>query len=909
MAQQIIVIDKKSHARTELRDSDARLLSPSVVELPIPRAKVKSIARDGDSLVVTTIDGQVIVIHGFFNDASNLKSDLVLQDGDGALWFVNIDAANAANPAGIMTSIDSIDPLLVQDNSVLSALPAILGGVGLVAGGIAVAVGGGGGAAAGLAGVIDEGNGSRGPLVTVNPNGTLNVHGTTTPGSHVTVTWPDGSTSSTTADSSGNYSTDSGTPQGSGDIDTSITDPSGHNTDSSTHYTDITPPEAPGATVKVNPDGTLTVSGTAEAGSTVIVHFADGTSGSAVADASGNYSISSSTAQVSGSVDVTATDAAGNTSGHTIVAYTVAIAPPTVTADGNADGTVTVTGTGVPGATVTVAWPDGTTGTTTVGRDGTYSITSPSAQANGPISALETINGQTSNPTLIDYVDNTPPASPSVHPLGNPDGTVTVSGTAIPGSTVKVTFPDGTTATGTVGSDGHYSVTSPNPQGNGSISVIDTFNGKDSAPTQVGYGMTTQPQAPDATVTGNDDGTVTVSGTGIPGSTVTVKYPDGTTGTTTVGKDGHYTITSPDAQGDGTISVTDTFNGKTSEPTEIGYSATPPASPSVSAHGNPDGTVTVSGSGVAGGKITVTFPDGTTATGTVGSDGTYSITSPTPQLNGSISVTDTALGHTSDPTQIVYTDTVPPSAPTASVAVNQDGTVNVSGTAIPGSKVTVTFPDGTTASMKAGSDGHYSLTSNAPQDKGEITVVDTFNDLSSNPTHIGYNVTVPNPPEGTATDNPDGSITVEGSGDPGSEITVTWPDGTTGSTTVDGDGHYSITSPPSQGNGDITITETDNGQTSDATTLPHGTHAPSAPAAKADGNPDGTVTVSGTGVPGGKITVTFPDGTTATTTVGSDGKYSVTSPTPQGDGSIYVTDTVNGQPDRVLAVRRQFEIL
>ncbi|MFM0109606.1 Ig-like domain-containing protein, partial [Paraburkholderia rhynchosiae] len=85
--------------------------------------------------------------------------------------------------------------------------------------------------------------------------------------------------------------------------------------------------------------------------------------------------------------------------------------------------------------------------------------------------------------------------------------------------------------------------------------------------------------------------TVTVAGTGIPGSTVTVTYPDGTTGSVPVDASGNYTLTSPGAEPNGTVSVTDTFNGQTSAPTEVGYSDTTapaaPATPVVT--GNPDG--------------------------------------------------------------------------------------------------------------------------------------------------------------------------------------------------------------------------------------------------------------------------------------------------------------------------------
>src|SRR5690606_10608917 len=81
---------------------------------------------------------------------------------------------------------------------------------------------------------------------------------------------------------------------------------------------------------------------------------------------------------------VTLTDAAGNESGPTPTEAPDLTAPDAPTADvDDATGTI-VTGTGEPGATVTVYGPDGTTvlGTDTVQPGGTYSVTIP-AQTNG----------------------------------------------------------------------------------------------------------------------------------------------------------------------------------------------------------------------------------------------------------------------------------------------------------------------------------------------------------------------------------------------------------------------------------------------------------------------------------------------------------------------------------------------
>ncbi|ELX03659.1 hypothetical protein ACIN7338_3278 [Acinetobacter baumannii OIFC338] len=49
------------------------------------------------------------------------------------------------------------------------------------------------------------------------------------------------------------------------------------------------------------------------------------------------------------------------------------------------------------------------------------------------------------------YIDTTAPDAPVINPV---NGTDPITGTAEPGSTVTVTYPDGTTATVVAGTDG-----------------------------------------------------------------------------------------------------------------------------------------------------------------------------------------------------------------------------------------------------------------------------------------------------------------------------------------------------------------------------------------------------------------------------------------------------------------------
>ncbi|KIP98809.1 MULTISPECIES: Ig-like domain repeat protein [Pseudomonas] len=92
---------------------------------------------------------------------------------------------------------------------------------------------------------------------------------------------------------------------------------------------DTTPPAAPSVNLGVNADGSLTVTGLAEAGSTVTVTYPDGTSSQVQADANGAYTVQSPADQPTGDVVATATDAAGNVSSATTAPYVDVIAPTT----------------------------------------------------------------------------------------------------------------------------------------------------------------------------------------------------------------------------------------------------------------------------------------------------------------------------------------------------------------------------------------------------------------------------------------------------------------------------------------------------------------------------------------------------------------------------------------------------
>ncbi|RIM84260.1 YSIRK signal domain/LPXTG anchor domain surface protein, partial [Staphylococcus xylosus] len=150
------------------------------------------------------------------------------------------------------------------------------------------------------------------------------------------------------------------------------------------------------------------------------------------------------------------------------------------------------------------------------------------------------------------------PEAPTVNPVTSDDTQIT--GKAEPNSTVTVTFPDGTTASGTTDADGNYVIDIPandNLKGGETLPVTATDkDGNTSEPATTVVTDTTAPTVPTINPVTSEDKTIT--GTSEPNSTVTVTFPDGTKASATADASGNYTIGIPDSEdlkGDEELSV------------------------------------------------------------------------------------------------------------------------------------------------------------------------------------------------------------------------------------------------------------------------------------------------------------------------------------------------------------------
>ncbi|MBO1198874.1 putative Ig domain-containing protein [Staphylococcus simiae] len=740
------------------------------------------------------------------------------------------------------------------------------------------------------------------------------VKGTAEPNSTVAVTFPDGTTQVTAADSSGNYTVNIPSSldlTGGEVIKATATDAAGNKSvESNTTVVDTTAPSQPTVNRVTSEDTTIT--GKAEPNSTVTVTFPNGTTVQAITTTDGSYRVAVPTnIDLKGgeNLTVTATDKAGNTStsANTTVVDVTPPAEPTINTVTSEDKTIT--GKAEPNSTVTITFPDGTTATGTTDQNGNYTVSIPNTidlKGDEELSAIATdAAGNKSVDAGTTVLDKTAPDAPTVNPVTSEDTTIT--GKSEPFATITVTFPDGTTATGTADEDGNYVVDIPinvDLKGGETLPVTSTDEaGNESSPANTVVTDTTAPTAPTVNPVTSEDKTIT--GKAEPNSTVIVTFPDGTTATGTTDEDGNYVVDIPtnvDLKGGETLPVTSTDEaGNESSPANtVVTDTTAPTAPTVNPVTSEDKTIT--GKAEPNSTVTVTFPDGTTATGTADEDGNYVIDIPTNvDLKGgeTLPVTSTdEAGNESSPANTVVTDTTAPTAPTVNPVTSEDKTIT--GKAEPNSTVTVTFPDGTTATGTTDEDGNYvvDIPTNVDLKGGEtlpVTSTDEAGNESQPANTVVTDTTAPTAPTVNPVTSEDKTIT--GKAEPNSTVTVTFPDGTTATGTADEDGNYVIDIPTNvdlKGGETLPVTSTDEaGNVSDpASTVVTDTTAPTVPTVNPVTSEDKTIT--GKAEPNSTVTVTFPDGTTATGTADEDGNYVIDIPTNvdlKGGETLPVTST------------------
>lgn len=231
--------------------------------------------------------------------------------------------------------------------------------------------------------------------------------------------------------------------------------------------------------------GGITLNGTTQPGSTVMVNF-NGTNFPATVDAAGNWSLSLASSDIpegkyEAAITVTATDGAGNTKAinSTVDVDTTSGVSFSGAPDGGdvlnaveVSGGIALTGQTLPGSTVVISREGGGSFTATVAADGSWSVQIPAgefasgeydaaftATATSPAGNVSTADLSVDVDTLVrnfalndnaDLADNALSAAEI-------QGGLTLTGTTEPGATVQVKLGN-VTKTATVDVDGNWTV-------------------------------------------------------------------------------------------------------------------------------------------------------------------------------------------------------------------------------------------------------------------------------------------------------------------------------------------------------------------------------------------------------------------------------------------------------------------
>ena len=298
---------------------------------------------------------------------------------------------------------------------------------------------------------------------------------------------------------------------------------------------DAVAPTAP----KVDPTQGDKVTGTAEPGSTVIIKDKDGNVLAEVpADENGNFEWIPDTKLPNGTeLNVTSKDKDGNVSDPTKV-VTDSVAPKAPKVDPS--NGKTVSGTAEPGTTITIRDEDGNViATAKVDDAGNWSAKLEPAQADGAKLSVTATDaaGNESKPTTV-VVDANAPEAPTVNPTNGKK----VTGTAEPGSTVKIKDKNGKVLGDVVAKEGGTWTSTPKtpPKGATTLRVTSTDGtGNESKPVRV----TVDAKAPPAPPVAPTDGTK-VTGSAEPGTTVIIRDGNGNEiGRGVAGDDGRFEIT------------------------------------------------------------------------------------------------------------------------------------------------------------------------------------------------------------------------------------------------------------------------------------------------------------------------------------------------------------------------------
>ncbi|MCO6951956.1 Ig-like domain-containing protein, partial [Pseudomonas aeruginosa] len=486
--------------------------------------------------------------------------------------------------------------------------------------------------------------------------------------------------------------------------------------------------------------------------------------------------------------------------------------------------------------------------------------------------------GNASPPAQVTAPDTTAPA-PATDVQVAPDGS-SVTGKAEPGSTVGVdTDGDGQPdTTVVVGPGGSFEVPLNPPLTNGeTVTVIVTDPaGNNSTPVTA-----EAPDFPDAPQVNASNGSV-LSGTAEAGVTIVITDGNGNPiGQTSADANGNWSFTPGSQLPDGTVVnvVARDAAGNSSPATSITVDGVAPNAPVV----EPSNGSELSGTAEPGSSVTLTDGNGNPiGQTTADANGNWSFTPSTPLPDGTVVnvVARDAAGNSSPPASVTV-DAVAPATPT----VDPSNGTTLSGTAEPGSSVTLTDGNGNPiGQVTADGSGNWTFTPSTPLPNGTVvnaTATDPSGNASS-PASVTVDAVAP----ATPVVNPSNGTTLSGTAEPGATVTLTDGNGNPiGQVTADGSGNWSFTPTTPLPNGTVVnATATDaSGNTSAGSSVTVDSVAPATPVI----NPSNGTTLSGTAEPGSSVTLTDGNGNPiGQVTADGSGNWSFTPCTPLANGTV-----------------------
>lgn len=544
---------------------------------------------------------------------------------------------------------------------------------------------------------------------------------------------------------------------------------------------DAAPPPIPTITP---PNGTA-VSGTAEAGSTVILTDGAGNPiAQVMADDDGNWTFTPASPFIDGTViNAVARDAAGNT-GAQASATVDAAAPPTPTIEFS-NGEI-LAGTAQAGATVILTDGNGNLiAQITADDDGAWSLSPAVPLPDGTVVnavAADAVGNKSQAASIT--IDSTPPEAPIINPT---NGSV-ISGTAEAAALVTLTDDEGNAIGQAIADDdGFWSVIPGSALADGTIvnAVAQDPTGNIGSTASV----TVDAMPPPAPTIDPTNGMV-LTGTAEPGSTVILTNDDGSLiGEAAVDGDGGWVFTPDLPLSDGTVvnALAQDAAGNAGIPAEITVDAAAPAAPTIAAS---NGSVF---SGTAEPDAIVTLTDGNgnpIGQTTADDDGAWSVTPLFPLPDGTVvnAVATDAVGNIG-PQASVTVDAVPPPAPTIALT---NGSI-VTGTAKENASILLTDGDDNIIGQTiADENGAWSFTPGSPLADGTVVnaVAQDAAGNTSPQTSVAVDALPPAPPQ----IDPSNGTELSGSAEAGALLTLTDGDGNTlGQVTVDIDGSWNFT--------------------------------------------------------------------------------------------------------------------